>query len=224
MNPIQFYEYGKKRALEVVPDSDFYIDISNPLSYTGDPINITDLSVNNRQLVMKNSPVYNTKGFVFDGINDYAESTYSDIRFSAGLTVEVYILFPNIPSGYKEILCIQNNFSPAGIRIQLNSSSIQLTVGEVNDYTANIYIQANTKMHLVFTLKNNNLKSYLNGTLITSQAVGNQSATVCNNILFGTNNLSRHLNFKLFQSRIWKNELSGSLVKALYDETVVKFT
>lgn len=203
----------------------YYIDISNPLCYNGDPVTLNDISGNSRILTMVNGPNYSSKGFVFDGVNDYGSTNgLPDIRFAAGFSAEIYFEVPVLASGYKELFAMQNGIvTGSGFRMDSLNGGIRYVVGGVSDYSTGITLVPNTKTHIMFTVFGNTLKCYLNGSLTVTTTIANQGTPAINTVSFAYAGTGRYANMKLYQSRIFTSELTASQVLACYNETTPKF-
>jgi hypothetical protein len=83
------------------------LDAGNSRSYPGSGTTWTDLSGNGNNGTLTNGPTYNSGNggsLVFDGTNDYVDSTSISSQFTTNITVEAWIYLSAYPSDWVRIV------------------------------------------------------------------------------------------------------------------------
>ena len=196
-----------------------YVNAFSKDSYPGTGNTWYDLSGNNANITLVNSPIKSPYSFDFSGANDYATGTVAINDTTAGDTVTVEILLHGDLSGQV------TPFSWGSFTIYYKNSYIGF-----NTFSDDVYGIDQTPLnleynHFVFVFKRNqleNCKLYINGniqTLAQRINVHNNSNAIFNNgsfVLGAIGNNSYNSNIKVNYLRIYNKELTQSEITQNY--------
>jgi hypothetical protein len=163
------------------------LDAGNPYSYGGGGTTWYDVSGNNYNGTLTNGPVYdnvNSGRFLFDGTNDNVQlGTASTFLPTSAITINTWVK-TNVVGVYKKIFVTvtSGTASVTGIYFSLGPSSDNVYLGIItnngNKYaTSSTTISTTSFVNLCGTYDGSNIRLYLNGTLIATQA---QTGTITN--------------------------------------------
>jgi hypothetical protein len=239
---IELIGLGKWSSPVILDSIEFYVDASNPSSYSGSGTTWYDLSPNGYDLTLTNSPTYvsgDDAHFDFNGTNQYAIHSFvpSIITNYPYFTTEVWARTDgNTSSTYHSIFQLQaNNTSGGGapaIRTLNSSSTSVLDCHFFNSsdvIPTNAQIQSTTGMstsawrHICYTYDQANTRLYINGSLeTTSGSVGSQTVDGFELIQVGTGD-GRYLNGDVAIVRHYSQTLSDAEVLANFNAEKGKF-
>ena len=229
------------RERQIVTDGlVLYIDAGKTNSYPGTGTNWTDLSGNNLNGTLVNGPTYdsaNLGSIVFDGSNDYATvANNSLLNPTTTITIGAYF---NISSfginSYAPIIFKQNNFNSffEQYSLILTSTLVGFVITGVDrsqKIASSNLDYRNQTVYAVGTCDANNdeMKLYINGTLITTIAftstfdVGNGSLSIGGTGNVGTS-YPGYSNGKIYNVQIYNRILSNTEVTQNYDALRTRF-
>lgn len=238
---IELMDLGKWSNPIITANLEFYVDASNPSSYPGSGTTWYDLSSNNYDLTLTNSPTYNSgldAHFDFNGSNQYA------IRSMGGATtnytyfsVEVWVrLDGSTGSTYHGIYQYNADGTSGGgapaIRTLNNTSTSVLDChfyNTSNVIPSNAQIQSSSGLsvsnwtHVAYTYDQSNTRIYINGSLeTTSGTVGAQTVDTFDTIYIGVGD-GRYTNGDIAVVRHYSSVLSDSDILANYNAERVRF-
>jgi hypothetical protein len=156
------------------------LDASTNRSYPGSGTTWFDISGNQNNFTLFNSPTYSNGLFVFDGVNDYASSTNSlNLSITSVVTVEVLFRVPSNTTGVMVFEHTPNwNTNPGALGAYTNSQG-----GSPSPPTTTNYIHTNSASsridflfsnltnftHAAFVYRGGTTtKAYNNASLITT--------------------------------------------------------
>lgn len=166
------------------------LDAGKKDSYPGSGTTWRDLSGNNNSGSLVNGPTYNSLNggsIVFDGVNDYVNST-SLLNLTSSISVFAFIrpsqktgtTYPQILNKWDEInnkrcwiLDIESQNNRFGIAISNNGA---FTPSNTKYYYLNTSVVYNTWQQIGFTFSSGNLNVYLNG--IDQPVIKNQDPAI----------------------------------------------
>jgi hypothetical protein len=208
-----------------------HLDAGNTKSYPGSGTTWFDKSGNENNGTLVNGPTYsstNGGSIVFDGSNDYATTTLTDVNFdSSGFTLGQFIMLLNEPGAWRTTFNIKNYANNRHIDIRNNGLGnmvmnyyplgIDVTAGSYN-IIENIWYQ------LVGTWDGANLKLYVNGvergtTPLTSIAIGTSPILTIGRAYDG----SRYVNDRFANINVYNRALSTAEVLQNYNATKARF-
>jgi len=216
-----------------------YLDAANPQSYMSGSTLWRDISGNNNSGSLINGPTFNSDGggsILFDGVNDYVESTPIQPTF---FTLSCWFRATGVPS---------TNDTSGGVLIasnpQLISSAVQYflsyswlnqrIVGLVQSgastiVTPNNSVLRNQIYNIVLTYNGSNISIYINGTLSVLNAysttpiyptTGNINTQIGR---WGYPGFTRHFNGNIYNTSIYNRALSQSEITQNYNATKARF-
>jgi len=208
-----------------------YLDASNSASYPGSGSTWFDLSGNNRNASLINSPSYNTEAngvLIFNGSNQQANLgtwfTFQNFTISTwikpGTSQKAYAdIFDNNHTGTRNWVCQQNNMN-------LNQYSFTvLPSNGVSSSTGNFNLNSNTWYNLTVTFDNSRVRGYLNGSLfatgnaVTSTSIYSQQNFVIANWANG----GRQWNGRIGEFLVYNRALSLQEIEQNFNATKSKF-
>lgn len=238
---LELMELGKWSSPVILDQIEFYVDASNPSSYSGSGTTWYDLSPNGYDLTLTNSPTYvsgDDAHFDFNGSNQYAiRSMGGAITNYTYFTVEVWARTDgNTGSTYHGIYQYNADGTSGGgapaIRTLSNSSTSVLDChfyNTSNVVPTNAQIQSTTGMstsawrHICYTYDQANTRLYINGSLeTTSGSVGSQTVDTFDTIYVGVGD-GRYLNGDVAIVRHYSQTLSDAEVLANFNAEKGKF-
>lgn len=157
-------------------------DVSQLRSYPTTGTVLTDLSGNNNNGTLVNGVGFNSGNggsLVFDGVNDYVQTSINPISNNSSFTIETWVKFTNFNNGiFKPIVdCGSYGNALVGYSLAKNNSN-NLYISINNGYVSiSNKISNNIWCHIIATankITNYEMKIYVNGILGTQ----NGSATV----------------------------------------------
>jgi hypothetical protein len=172
---------GFYRGSSIVTDELFLaLDASTSRSYPGSGTTWFDISGNQNNFTLFNSPTYSNGIFTFDGVNDYVSST-STLNLSITSTVTVEVLF-KVPSVTTNVMIFEHtpnwNTNPGALGAYSNSQG-----GGASPPTTNNFIHTNSASsrvdfqftnltnftHAAFVYRSGTTtKAYNNASLVTT--------------------------------------------------------
>jgi hypothetical protein len=152
-----------------------HVDAANPKSYSGAGATWFDLSGNERNLTLFNSPTFdsaNAGSFIFDGVDDYAKSTDNGIGIGADLphSIELWANF-SVITGTRWWLMVLGQYS-TGAHHWIGTSASNPAFGVwsgLSQVSPNL-IGINNWLNITLTFDGVTLTGYVNGIFQESAA------------------------------------------------------
>ncbi len=233
----QNYEAQKSKFVNTLVQQGlvFNIDAGNPYSYAGSGTVVYDVSVNttNSGSLIGGTSYSTSNGgvFVFDGVDDYILTNYSQNTDNAQITWEAWF-WDNSPGGFFDNTAIISNYGPVGttpFTILHIISDGRPYFGQRNNsgtessavYSVNIC--DGVWHHIVGVVDNSNMLIYVDGVLRASQAKVTGTTTSGQNIVIGGNHLGRYQSCRMGSARIYNVALSAAQVLQNYNATKDRF-
>lgn len=148
------------------------LEAYNPASYSGSGTTWNDLSGNNFNASLINSPSFSTDGtgsIVLDGVNDYISLATSGFG-APTLSIEWWI--KKLPGGAGgEYIHVTDSFDNPETRFYMTNTAWNNAVYDDGAYRWNTNlatISTNTWYHFVATITNGAQRAYVNGELVNS--------------------------------------------------------
>jgi hypothetical protein len=140
------------------------LDAANPKSYPGSGTVWNDLSGNGRNLTLFNSPTFNSNdgSLVFDGIDDYAQTTDNGLGTGSSIphTLEMWVNFNTLASP-RWWLAVIGQYG-AGAHHWIGTTGTQFGAWSANCQRSPTLVGTNSWMHLVGTFDGTTLTFYVN--------------------------------------------------------------
>ena len=195
---------------------------------------ITDLSGNNNNGTLINGVGFNSGNggsLVFDGLNDYVQTSINPISNNSSFTIETWVKFTNFNNGiFKPIVdCGNIGSGLVGYTLSKNNSN-NLYIGINNGYVSiSNAIVNNTWCHIIATankITNYEMKIYVNGILGTQN--GSATISTLTNSQTSIRIMSNYVSINYFQgnvsqTQIYNRALSAQEVLQNYNATKARF-
>ena len=210
------------------------LDAANKLSYPGTGTTWYDLTNSGYIGTLTNGPTFNNVNggiFIFDGIDDYVQTNYSQNTNDALITWECWF-WDNSPGGFLSNTAIVSNYGPVGTTpftvmhiydngnvffAQRNSS------GTESSATYSVNICNGIWHHIVGVIDSTNTLIYVDGILRASQAKVTGTTTSGQNIVIGGNHLGRYQSCRMAGVRIYNIALTATQVLQNYNANKTRF-
>ena len=218
-------------------------DFGNTSFYPGSGTTITDLSDPTKTGSLVNGTEVTTSGSAtyadYDGVNDYVECDIVN-TFGQNHTCEMWMSMPNL-SDIKRGLWVRSYRSNCitvngGYAMQFDAVNRQIwftPMGTSLYKSSAVTVSANTWYHMVAVINGNNLRFYLNGSLVSSHTISTaryppcQTGLVCRTNAIsrndGTVNTSFCTEHDIAELRIYTTNLSATDVATNWDATKSKY-
>lgn len=216
------------------------LDPLDPLSYPGTGTNWFDLTDNNADMILENSPTYDSEGFFqFDGINEasngFSVSGVNDFSILNDYTVEAWLYSNSSQTGVRSIIEKQYNIGIPPIRYPyslVHNKTTNQFIFAASDGTTTIQSSTTSVSDQwvqcvgVYDWSNDQLKFYKNGTLVNTTDISSITGTINNAINL---TIARRGDFSQWWAgrfailRIYDKALSPSEVNANFEATKDRF-
>ena len=203
------------------------LDAGNVKSYPGSGTIWYDKSGNDNNGTLTNGPTFSGGSIVFDGTNDYVDTTFKasisigngnpftiSAFFKTGnMTQQMLVACPDSPRFYIEV------FNRSGVLVS------HWGIGNNNNSsTSTAIININQIYNYVTTYDGNIAKGYLNGVLTDTDTIGSQSYNT-NFLQIGKylNFLPLYLSGSMYTTQIYNRVLTAQEVLQNYNATKSRF-
>jgi hypothetical protein len=163
------------------------------------------------------------QGITFDGVDDYVDLDANAASIPSGtsdFTFSVWVKFTVVPSSAKMILAYGGNNGDDGYVIMATSSSIGIYVldgvGGAFSAVSNAAPQIDKWYYLVGTYDHNNLRFYIDGSVIATTESSAGIATATTLRVGNEAGRSYHVNAVIDELAIWSTALIGADVAEIY--------
>ena len=147
------------------------LDAANPLSYPGSGTNWNDLSGNNYNASLINSPTYNSNSFFsFNGLDTYASFDYTGLYLppTTDRTLEIWTRINNYPASQGGLVAGQKNST--GALMVLANGRFSWYWDDSLGVQSTTTLTLNTWFQIVILLRNSYYCTYyVNGNLDTAE-------------------------------------------------------
>jgi hypothetical protein len=213
-----------------------YLDAANQYSYVSGSTSWNDISRGGNNGTLVNGPTYNSANggsIVFDGTNDYVQTTYNTdllIGYTLSAWFNPFSLSLNGPIIFKpDSTHLSPNFSNI-TRLYINTSGVLdfFWTNNIQFYLASTSLPlANIWYHAVgvYSSANNSISLYLNGILKSTTPTSGTTIVANQPYLIGRTDPTNNIYFKgnIASTQIYNRALSATEVLQNYNATKTRF-
>ena len=154
----------------------FFVDAANPKSYPGTGTTWFDLTKNNYNATLTNSPSFSNNTIVFDGVDDYATTTFNEgvLKQTNELGEwSIEVLFKQIGQSNNDEAIVAGRsgchggiyiYQDNALRHAIKTTEASCWTGAIN--TSTVTMTNGQWYHSVMSYENGFIKHYVNGLLV----------------------------------------------------------
>jgi hypothetical protein len=209
------------------------LDAGRTLSYPGSGTTWTDLSGNGNTGTLTNGPTYssaNGGSLVFDGTNDYVNSTSISSQFTSDITVEAWIYLSSYPGDWVRIIGTGGNGGNRTFGLWYHGPSSggilwqRYGAGDPSIFPGSPTLSIGTWHHIVATTSGSSHVLYLNASSIgTATAAGPWAASGAN-ITIGFAGFHTYHNGRMSNLRLYNRALTAAEIQQNFNATRSRYS
>ena len=208
------------------------LDAANSKSYPGSGTTWTDLSGNGNNGTLVNGVGYsasNLGSLVFDGSNDYVNSTSISSQFTSDITVEAWVYLSSYPGDWVRIIGTGGNGGNRTFGLWYNGPSSgkilwqRYGAGDPSIFPDSPTLSIGTWHHIVATTLGSSHVLYLNASSIGTATASGPWAASGENITIGFAGFHTYHNGRMSNLRLYNRALTAQEIQQNYIATKSRF-